>query len=152
MGKTAVRINELGYRLPPAPKPAGSYVPIVQSGKIVYISGQISKTDSGEVIQGKLGKELSIERGQTAARACALNALSLLEAGPGLDSVSRVLRIGAFVQAAPDFYAIPEVVNGASDLLLAVFGEIGRHARCSVGVASLPLNAAVEIEMTVELK
>jgi enamine deaminase RidA (YjgF/YER057c/UK114 family) len=152
MSRTASAISELGYSLPPAPKPAGSYVPCVQSGKILFIAGQVSRDCHGELIKGKLGSELNIEQGKEAARAAVLNALSIIESGPGLDSVSRVLRVSGFVQSAPDFYSIPDVVNGASDLLLAVFGETGRHARCSVGVASLPMNAAVEIEMTVELK
>ncbi len=146
------KLKELALELPPAPKPVGLYQPFVVSGKLAFLSGQISKDASGKVIQGKVGRDLSLAEGQAAARLAALGALSIMKHLIGFEKISRVVKMTGFVQAAPDFYEIPAVVNGASELFAAVMLEQGTHARSAVGVASLPMNAAVEIELILELK
>ena len=146
------KLEELGLKLPPSPKPVGLYQPFVVSGKLAFLSGQISKDAAGKVLAGKVGKDLSLAEGQLAARLAALNALSIMKHLLGFEKISRVLKMTGFVQAAPDFYEIPAVVNGASELLGEVMGDRGVHARSAVGVASLPMNAAVEIELALELK
>ncbi len=146
------RLKELKITLPAAPKPAGSYHPVVVAGKQAFLSGQISRAADGTLVTGKVGKDLDIEKGKQAARVAALNAVSAIQNFIGLDKVEKFLRVTGYVQAAPDFYEISQVVNGASDLFLEVFGEKGVHARSAVGMASLPLNAAVEVEITLLLK
>ena len=146
------RIQQMGITLPAAPKPAGAYVPVVVYGNTAYLSGQISRDAQGSLIQGKVGRDLALADGVRAARAAALNAVSLIQAEFGLDRVERILRVVGYVQADPDFIEISQVVNGASELLQQIWGEAGTHARSSVGVASLPLNAAVEVELTIQLK
>ncbi len=146
------KLLEKNIVLPAAPKPVGSYSPVVIHRGIAYLSGQVSKMPDGKVMGGKLGKDLSVVEGQKAARQCALNALSILKTFVGFDKIDRVIRLVGYVQSAPDFYEIPSVVNGASDLFLEILGENGIHARSSVGMQSLPMNAAVEIELTVGLK
>lgn len=146
------KLLELGLSLPPAPKPVGLYQPVVVSGKLAFLSGQVSKDAEGKVLAGKVGKDLSLAEGQAAARLAALNALSIMKHLIGFEKISRMLKMTGFVQAASDFYEIPAVVNGASELLAGVFGEQGAHARSAVGMASLPMNAAVEIELILELK
>jgi enamine deaminase RidA (YjgF/YER057c/UK114 family) len=145
-------LNKAGLQLPPAPKPVGLYQPVVVSGKLAFLSGQVSKDADGKILAGKVGKELSLGEGQKAARFAALNALSIMKHLIGFEKISRVVKMTGFVQTAPDFYEIPAVVNGASELLLEVMGEQGAHGRSAVGMASLPLNAAVEIELILELK
>ena len=145
-------LKKSGLQLPPAPKPAGLYEPFVVSGKLAFLSGQISKDADGKILAGKVGRELSLEEGKRAARMAALNALSIMKNLIGSEKIRRVVKMTGFVQTAPDFYEIPAVVNGASELLLEVMGEQGAHARSAVGTASLPLNAAVEIELILELK
>lgn len=147
-----VKIKQLGLVIPPAPKPAGSYQPVVTSGPLAFLSGQISKTADGKILSGKAGMDLTPEEAKNAARTAALNALSAIQHGIGFDRFERVLRVVVYVQAAPDFYDISSVANGASDLFLEIFGPEGVHARSAVGMASLPLNAAVEIEVTVQVK
>lgn len=146
------KLRELGFQLPPSPQPVGAYVPVIISGQMAYLSGQISKDASGKVWSGKVGQSISPEEAKKAAEVAALNALSALNTHVGFDRIERCIRLVGYIQTAPDFYAIPDVLNGASNLLLSVFGEKGKHARSAVGMASLPLNAAVEIELTVELK
>ncbi|HNX69127.1 MAG TPA: RidA family protein [Candidatus Omnitrophota bacterium] len=146
------KIKEIGLQLPLAPKPVGLYQPVVVSGKLAFLSGQVSKDADGKVLAGKVGRDLSLEEGQKAARLAALNSLSVMKHLIGFEKIARVVKMTGFVQAAPDFYEIPAVVNGASGLLGDVFGEQGTHARSAVGVASLPMNAAVEIELVLELK
>lgn len=145
--KIDARLAELGLTLPEAPAPAANYVPFLQHDRLVWISGQISMLD-GQLITGKLGADLDVEQGQAAARACALALLAQLRAACGgdLDRVERVVKLGAFVNSTPDFTDQPKVVNGASDLLVEVLGEVGRHARSAVSAASLPLGVAVEID------
>ncbi len=146
------RLRGLGLELPRVPKPAGSYIPAVRAGSLLFTAGQVP-VESGELrFTGKVGDAVSLEEAQQAARICALNALAAVasEAG-GLDRISRVVKVVGYVASAPGFNAQPQVINGASDLLGEVFGEAGRHARSAVGVAELPLDAPVEVELIVEL-
>lgn len=146
------RLAELGLTLPDAPAPAANYVPFVQSGKMLFISGQISNGPDG-LIRGKLGADMDVEAGVTAARACALALMAQARAACGgdLSRIARVVKLTGFVNCTPDFIDQPKVVNGASDLMVAVFGEAGRHARAAVGAPSLPLGVAVEVEGIFEL-
>ena len=151
MTTTSARLAELGITLPKPAAPVASYVPVVVSGGMAYVSGQIAFVD-GAVMTGKLGADVSLEDGQRAARACGLMILAQLNAAGLLDSVERVVKLGAFVSSTPDFFDHPKVANGASDLMEQVFGGAGQHARAAVGVAALPLNAAVEVDAIVALK
>ena len=148
----AEKIKALKLVLPPPPAPAGSYQPVVTSGSLAFLSGQISKTAEGKVISGKIGRDLNLEQGKEAARLACLNALSIIQHQIGFDKFEKVIRVTGYCQTAADFYDISQVMNGASDLLIEVFGERGIHARSAVGMASLPLNAAVEIEVTIEIR
>jgi enamine deaminase RidA (YjgF/YER057c/UK114 family) len=152
-GTIEARFKELGIALPQASAPVANYVPFTVSGKLVVVSGQVSVRDGKPEFVGKLGREISIADGQQAARLCALNILSHLKnaCGGDLDRVKRVLRLGGFVNCTADFTNMPQVVNGASDLMVEVFGDTGRHARAAVGVNSLPLGVAVEVEAIFEL-
>ncbi|MFZ4071576.1 MAG: RidA family protein [Caulobacterales bacterium] len=152
MGKIDARLSELGIVLPTPPAPVASYVPFVAVGGLMHISGQVSVDASGGV-KGKLGGGLTLEQGQAAARLCGLNLLAQMKAACGgdLDRVKRIVKLGGFVNVAPDFDPIPAVVNGCSDLMVAVFGEAGRHARSAVGVANLPLGFAVEVDAVIEI-
>ncbi len=149
--KIEARLSELGITLPPAMAPVANYVPYVQTGNQIHISGQISM--SGDTaFKGTVGTEVSLEEAQKAARLCGINLLAQLKAATGdLDRVQRVVKLGGFVQAGPDFYDIPKVINGASDLMGEVFGEQGRHARSAVGVYKLPLNVSVEVDGIFEI-
>lgn len=146
------RLADLGLSLPNAPAPAANYVPYVQSGALVFISGQISAGPEG-LICGKLGADLDIEAGVNAARACGLALIAQLRAACGgdLTRLRRVVKLTGFVNCTPGFTDQPKVVNGCSDLMVAVFGEAGRHARAAVGAPSLPLGVAVEIEGIFEI-
>ena len=144
------KLQELGLKLPDPPKPAGSYRPVTIQGSLAFLSGQVSKGE-GKVISGKVGKDLDLAGGQQAARAAALNVISLIRGEIGFDRFARLLRVTGFVQCDPSFSDIHLVMNGASDLFVEVFGANGVHARSAVGMASLPLNAAVELEVTVAL-
>jgi enamine deaminase RidA (YjgF/YER057c/UK114 family) len=148
------KLAALGLELPVAAAPVANYVGFTVSGKTVYISGQLPFKDGKLLVTGRLGAGVSIEDGYAAGRQCGLNILAHLKAACGgdLDRVSRVLRLGGFVNATPEFTDAPKCVNGASDLMVAVFGDAGRHARAAVGVASLPAGAAVEVDAVVELK
>jgi enamine deaminase RidA (YjgF/YER057c/UK114 family) len=145
------RLAELGLELPPVAAPLASYVPAVRSGRQVYISGQLPLVEGRLLATGKVGAEVSADRANELAAACALNALAAVDALVGLEAVTKVVKLTGFVAAADGFTAIPSVVNGASDLLGAVFGEAGKHARSAVGVAELPLGAPVEVEVIFEL-
>ena len=148
------RLAALGLRLPEASAPVANYVPYVRSGGLVFVSGQISKVGD-DVVRGRLGEDLSVEDGQRAARLCALNILAQLGAACGGDwsRLRRIVKLGGFVQATADATgpAIPQVINGASDLLVDVLGERGRHARFAVSAPSLPLDVAVEIDCIAEV-
>ena len=146
------RLKQLGLVLPPAPKPAGAYMPVVFAGNLAFLSGQVSKKADGTVITGKAGKELDLAGARQAAETAALNALSIIRHEVGEEKLVRFVRVAGFVQAAPDFYDIPKVIDAASELFQRLFGEKGIHARTSVGIASLPLNAAVEIEVTLQIQ
>src|SRR5579863_3995743 len=151
-GAVEKRLLELGIALTQPAAPVANYVPFVRTGNLLMVSGQIC-LDSGKLVAaGQLGGGVSIEDGQKAARACAINLLAQVKAALGdLDKVSRVVRLGGFVNSAPDFLDGPKVLNGASDLMVAAFGDKGRHARTTVGVASLPADAAVEVEGVFEV-
>ncbi len=152
-GKIDARLRELGIVLPPPSQAVANYVPYVLSGSLVFISGQLPM-DSGKLaFTGKLGAKLSLEDGQKAARLCAINILSQVKAAAAgdLDRVRRCVKLGGFVNSAPDFGDHPKVMNGASDLMPEVFGEAGRHSRFAMGAASLPLDAAVEVDAIFEL-
>jgi len=154
MSQTASKLAELGLTIPTPAAPVATYVGYTVSGKTVYISGQLPFQDGKLTCVGKLGAGVSLEQGYAAGRQCGLNILAHLRAACGgdLDRVARVLRLGGFVNSTPDFTDAPKCVNGASDLMVAVFGDAGRHARAAVGVASLPAGAAVEVDAVVELK
>lgn len=152
MSKIEARLAELGIDLPAAPAPAANYVPFVQSGKQIFVSGQISNA-GGELIKGKLGAGMSVEEGAAAARTCGLALISQARAATGdLDRIKRVVKLTGFVNSTADFTDQPKVVNGCSDLMVEVFGDAGRHARSAVSAASLPLGVAVEIEAIFEIE
>lgn len=142
------RLKQLGIVLPAAAAPAGSYVPFVVAGPLLFVSGQLPMENGAVRYLGKVGSDLSLKDGYAAARLCAINLLAQVRAACNgdLGRVRRVIRLGGFVQAGPDFTEHPKVVNGASELMLAAFGNAGLHARAAVGAPSLPLNAAVEVE------
>jgi enamine deaminase RidA (YjgF/YER057c/UK114 family) len=147
----SARLKELGIELPVVVQPLGSYVPVVRSGNLVYTSGQLPMKDGTLVQSGKVGVEVAPEHGKELARVCALNALAAIDSLVGIDSVTKVIKVVGFVASAAGFNGQPGVVNGASDLLAEVFGEAGVHARSAVGVAELPLDAPVEVELVVEV-
>ena len=141
------KLKELGINLPNAPSPAANYVPYVQVADLIYVSGQISANE-GELITGKLGYNMNTHQGAEAARACAINLLAQVKAacGGNLDRLQRVVKLTGFVNSTSDYMEQPTVVNGASDLLVEVLGEVGKHSRSAVSAASLPLGVAVEVE------
>jgi enamine deaminase RidA (YjgF/YER057c/UK114 family) len=147
-GTVEKKLSELGIVLTTAPAPAANYVPFVRTGNLLMVSGQICLDGAGKLVAtGKLGGALTIEDGQKAARACAINILAQLKAALGdLDKVVRVVRLGGFVNSTPNFLEGPRVMNGASDLMIEVFGDKGRHSRTTVGVTVLPRDAAMEVE------
>jgi enamine deaminase RidA (YjgF/YER057c/UK114 family) len=146
-GEIEARLEKLGLTLPPAPNPVANYVPFLLTGELLFISGQISKAGDGSMVTGQLGGGVALETGQHAARLSALNILAQARAALGsLDRIAQVMRLTGFVACVPEFADHPKVINGASDLLVEVMGERGRHTRSAVGVASLPLNATVEID------
>jgi enamine deaminase RidA (YjgF/YER057c/UK114 family) len=144
----SARLAELGITLPQAMAPVANYVPVSLTGNLVTVSGQLPAISGKVAVTGKLGAGISLEEGRHAARLCLINVLAQLQAAlpGGLDSITKVVRLGGFIACMPDFTQHAVVMNGASDLAVAVFGEAGRHARSTVGVASLPLDAAVEVE------
>lgn len=146
------KLKEMGLELPVGPKPLANYVTVVKAGNLLFLSGHLPMREGKVQYTGKLGKDLGIEEGYQAARGAALNCLASLKSELGdLDKVRRVVKVVGFVNSADDFTDQPKVVNGASDLLAEAFGEAGRHARSAVGVGALPANAAVEVEMIVEV-
>ena len=151
-GTIEKKLEELGIVLPTPAAPVANYVGFVRTGRLLFISGQLCLADGVLVAQGKLGAQVTIEQGEAAARACAINLLAQAKAALGdLDKVVRVVRLGGFINATPTFLEGPKVMNGASDLMVAVFGDKGRHARTTVGVAVLPADSAVEVEGTFEV-
>ena len=147
------RISELGITLPQPAAPVASYVPAVEQGGLLHISGQISFAEDGNLILGRLGEDMNLERGIEAARRCGVMLLAQMKAALGsLDRVERIVKLGVFVNSAPSFTDQPKVANGASQLMQEVFGESGRHARSAVGVAVLPLGVAVEVDAIVAVR
>ncbi len=153
MSKSEERLKALGLVLPTPTAPVANYVPFVRTGNQVHISGQLSNDGNGR-IKGTLGVDVTLEEGLEAARLCGLNLLAQMKAAAGsdLDNVVRVIKLNAFVQAGPDFYDIPQVINGCSDLMVAVLGDAGRHARSAVGMYKIPLGFAVEIDALIEVQ
>lgn len=145
------KLAELGLTLPEVASPLASYVPAVQSGQHVYVSGQLPIVEGKLLATGKVGNGVSAEQAKDLAQRCALNALAAVDALIGLENVVKIVKLTGFVASAPGFTGQPGVVNGASELFGAVFGEAGRHARSAVGVAELPLDAPVEVEVIVEV-
>ncbi|MEM0992845.1 MAG: RidA family protein [Bacteroidota bacterium] len=147
------KLAALGISLPEAATPMANYVNAVQTGQLMFLAGKGPKKADGTYIQGKLGQDLTIEEGYEAARVTAINQLAVLKAELGdLSKVKRIVKVKGMVNAVPDFTSHPAVINGYSDLMVAVFGEAGKHARAAVGMGSLPSNIAVEIEMVVEIE
>lgn len=146
------KLAELGLTLPAAAAPVAAYVPVVIAGGLAYVSGQVSFVD-GTLVKGRLGDDVTLEQGITAAQGCGLMILAQLKAALGsLDRVERVVKLGAFVNCTTDFTDQPKVANGASELMVAVFGEAGKHARAAVGAPSLPLGVAVEVDAIVAIR
>jgi enamine deaminase RidA (YjgF/YER057c/UK114 family) len=151
-GTIEARLAELGLSLPAAPNPVANYVPFLISGNLLFISGQISKAGDGTIATGTLGRDVDIEQGQAAARLCALNILAQAKSALGsLDRIGQVLKLTGFVNSTAEFADHPKVVNGASDLMVEVLGDKGRHTRAAVGVSGLPLNSAVEVDAIIAI-
>lgn len=151
MSEVEARLTALGITLPKPVAPVANYAPFIRSGNLLFISGQVSVDETGG-IKGIVGSDIDQETGQLAAGLCGINLLAQMKAATGdLDRVVRIVKLGGFVQTGPDFFAIPQVINGCSDLMVAAFGDEGRHARSAVGVYSLPLNFAVEVDAVVEV-
>jgi enamine deaminase RidA (YjgF/YER057c/UK114 family) len=145
------KLKSLGITLPVPPKPAGSYIPVVISGNLVFVSGQIPMQEGKVTFAGKVPTEKTVEEAQSAARVCAINILAQLKANLGsLDRISKIVRVSGFVNSASEFTEHPKIINAASDLFFEIFGEKGKHSRIAVGVSSLPLNSTVEIDMVAE--
>ena len=147
------KLASLGLTLPTAAAPVAAYVPAVKTGNLVFTAGQLPVVDGKLVLTGKVGGDVTPEDAKKMAEICALNALAAISLVADIDQIEKIVRVGGFVNGVPGFLAIPAVVNGASELLIKLFGDVnGKHARTAVGVADLPLNAPVEIEMVVQLK
>lgn len=147
------KLESMGYKVPEAPKPVAAYVPAVQTGNLVFTSGQLPMVNGELKAKGQVGGDVSVETAYEAARYCALNCLAVVKSLVGdLDRVKRIVKVVGFVNSAPGFSAQPKVVNGASEFLVEVFGDAGAHARSAVGAAGLPLDAPVEVEMVVEVE
>jgi len=147
------KIESLGLTLPVAALPIAAYVPAVKTGNLVFVAGQLPLVDGKIVKEGKVGKEVTPEEAKEMAQVCALNALAAIALVADIDQIERIIRVGGFVNGIPGFFAIPPIINGASELFIKLFGEVnGKHARTAIGVAELPLNAPVEVEVLVQLK
>jgi len=145
------RLKELAIEITTPPSPAGSYIPVVTTGNLAFVSGQIPMKEGKVVFEGKVPNVQSLNSAREAAKICIINALAQLKANLGsLDKITKIVRISGFVNSAPDFVEQPKVINAASDLLIDIFGDMAKHSRIAVGVASLPLNSTVEIDMVVE--
>jgi len=145
------RLVELGYELPQVNPPGGAYVPAVRVGNLVFVSGQVPMVDGKLVTTGKVGADVTVQEARELAQRCALSALAAVHYVAGLEKITRVVKVGGFVASAKGFEDQPGVIDGASEFLVAVFGDAGRHARTSVGVAELPLGSPVEVELIVEV-
>jgi len=146
------KLASLGLTLPTAAAPVAAYVPAVKTGNLVFTAGQLPVVDGKLVLTGKVGSDVTPEDAKKMAEICALNALAAISLVADIDQIEKIVRVGGFVNGAPGFVAIPAVINGASELLIKLFGEVnGKHARTAIGVAELPLNAPVEVELIVQL-
>jgi enamine deaminase RidA (YjgF/YER057c/UK114 family) len=146
------RLKELSIQLPTPPNPAGSYIPVVITGNLAFVSGQIPIKDGKVIFEGKVPEKQSLDSARDAAKICIINGLAQLKVNLGsLDKITKFVRISGFVNSNPDFIEQPKVINAASDLLVEIFGDMAKHSRIAVGVASLPLNSTVEIDMIVEI-
>ena len=153
MSRIELKLKELGMLLPEPAKPVAAYIPAKQTGKLVFTAGQLPMVQGELISKGLLGQDVEIEEANKAARICTLNALAAIKGVVGdLDRIKQIVRVVGYVASVPTFTQQPAVVNGASELLLEIFGESGKHARSAVGMAVLPLNASVEIELTVEVE
>lgn len=153
MDKIEAKLQELGLELPEAPKPQAEYVPAKRVGELIFVSGQVPIRKGQLVYQGKVGAERTLNEGQEAARLCALNALAVVKSVVGsLEKIEEIVQLRGFVNCTPEFTHQPEVINGASELLVKLFGERGRHARAALGTSSLPRNVTVELEMIVRVR
>ena len=154
MSEIESNLERLGIELPDAPAPAANYVPWVKTGNLVFISGQVTMGANGLEYQGKVGKDLGVEEGQAAARLCAINLLAQLRSAcdGDIERVRRCVKLGGFVNSTTDSKNHPQVINGASDLLVEVLGDRGKHARFAVGAGSLPFNVAVEVDAVFEIE
>lgn len=152
MSAIAARLSELGLTLPPVAAPVAAYVPAVQSGKQIITSGQLPFVNGELTTVGKVGDTVSLEEAQAAAATCVLNAIAAVGALVDLDDIVKIVRLGVFVASDPEFTAQPAVANGASELVGQIFGEAGAHARAAVGVAALPMDACVEVELIAEVR
>ena len=151
-GKIEARLRELGIELPNASTPGANYVPFVRTGHLLVITGQLSQWNGERRFIGKLGREFTVEDGQKAARLCALNLVALARVALGnLDNIVRTVRLAGYINGTPDFAAQSQVMNGASDLFVEIFGDAGRHTRIAVGVNALPYDVAVEVEAMFEV-
>ena len=147
------KLAELGLTLPVAAVPVAAYVPAVRTGNLVFTAGQLPLVDGKIPFGGKVGSEVTPEQAKDMAQICVLNALAAIALVADIEQIERVVRVGGFVNGAPGFVAIPQIINGASELLIKLFGEVnGKHARTAIGVAELPLNSPVEVEMVVQIK
>jgi len=147
------KLSSLGLTLPVAALPVAAYVPAVKSGNLVFVAGQLPLVDGKIVKEGKVGIDVTPEEAKDMAQICALNALAAISLVADIDQIEKIVRVGGFVNCAPGFVAIPAVINGASELFIKLFGDVnGKHARTAIGVAELPLNAPVEVEVIVQLK
>ena len=147
------KIESLGLTLPVAALPVAAYVPAVRTGNLVFVAGQLPLVDGKIVKEGKVGKEVTPEEAKEMAQVCALNALAAIALVADIDQIERIVRVGGFVNGIPGFFAIPPIINGASELFIKLFGEVnGKHARTAIGVAELPLNAPVEVEIIAQLR
>lgn len=153
-GTIDAKLQELGIEIPEPAAPVANYVPFVAVGKLVFISGQVPLVDGKPQFLGKVGATFSVEEGQKAARVCAINLIAQMKAAAGgdLDKVKQVVRLGGFVNSTPEFIDQPKVVNGASDLMVEVFGDKGRHCRTAVSAGGLPIDVAVEVDAVIELE
>ena len=147
------KIESLGLTLPVAALPIAAYVPAAKTGNLVFVAGQLPLVDGKIVKEGKVGKEVTPEEAKEMAQVCALNAFAAIALVADIDQIERIIRVGGFVNGIPGFFAIPPIINGASELFIKLFGEVnGKHARTAIGVAELPLNAPVEVEVLVQLR
>lgn len=153
-GQVEARLKELGVSIPTPAVPVANYVGFVQAGNLVFVSGQVTLKDGKIEYIGKVGQEFTVEQGKEAAKLCAINIVAQLKAATGgdLDRVKRIVKLGGFVNSTPDFAQQPEVINGASDFMVAVFGDKGRHARAAVSAGALPRGVAVEIDCVAEVE